>query len=163
MILVIENVDKNLCIAIKNVVKLTDAKMKIQKEPSDELLEAMKEVEEMKKHPERYKSYKSVEEMFEDLNKWLNIKLNSQKLSNGLTKKIKHNRDLSELLQEIIMKLANDEKLDAKYNDHNLSGNYKDYRECHIKLDLLLIYKRKEDILILTCVDLGSHSELFKK
>ena len=53
MILVIENADKNLCIAIKNVVKLTDAKMKIQKEPSDELLEAMKEVE----------------EMFEDLNK----------------------------------------------------------------------------------------------
>ena len=88
MILVIENVDKNLCIAIKNIVKLTDAKMKIQKEPSDELLEAMKEVEEMEKHPERYKSYKSVEEMFEDLNKWLNIKLNSQKLSNGLKRRL---------------------------------------------------------------------------
>ena len=62
-------------------------KMTIQKEPSDELIEAIKEVEEMEKHPERYKSYKSVEEMFEDLNKWLNIKLNSQKLSNGLIKK----------------------------------------------------------------------------
>ena len=78
-------------------------------------------------------------------------------------KKIKYNRDLSELLQEIIIKLANDEKLDAKYNDHNLSGNYKYFRECHIKPDLLLIYKKKEDILLLTCVDLGSHSELFKK
>ena len=42
MILVIENADKNLCIAIKNVVKLTDAKMTIQKEPSDELLESAK-------------------------------------------------------------------------------------------------------------------------
>ena len=69
MILVIENADKNLFIAIKNIVKLTDAKITIQKEPSDRLLEAMKEVEEMEKHPERYKSYKSVEEMFEDLNK----------------------------------------------------------------------------------------------
>ena len=69
MILVIENADKNLCIAIKNVIKLTDAKMTIKKEPSDELIEAIKEVEEMEKHPERYKSYKSVEEMFEDLNK----------------------------------------------------------------------------------------------
>lgn len=78
-------------------------------------------------------------------------------------KKIKYNSDLSELLQEIIIKLANDEKLDAKYNDHNLIGNYKDFRECHIKPDLLLIYKKKEDILVLTCIDLGSHSELFKK
>ena len=56
MILVIENVDKNLCIAIKNVVKLTDAKMTIQKEPSDRLLEAIKEVE--NGEVERYKNFK---------------------------------------------------------------------------------------------------------
>lgn len=69
MTLIIENADKNLERAIKNVVKLTDAKMTIQKEPSDRLLSAIREVEEMEKHPERYKSYNSVEEMFEDLNK----------------------------------------------------------------------------------------------
>ena len=56
MILVIENADKNLCIAIKNVVKLTDAKMTIQKEPSNELLEAMKEVK--NGEVERYKNFK---------------------------------------------------------------------------------------------------------
>lgn len=56
MILVIENADKNLCIAIKNVVKLTDAKITIQKEPSDRLLEAMKEVE--NGEVERYKNFK---------------------------------------------------------------------------------------------------------
>lgn len=78
-------------------------------------------------------------------------------------KKIKYDSDLSELLQEIIIKLANDEKLEDKYKDHSLIGNYKDLRECHIKPDLLLIYKKKEDILLLTCIDLGSHSELFKK
>ena len=57
MILVIENADKNLERAIKNVVKLTDAKMTIQKEPSDELLEAMKEVENGE-----VESYKNFEE-----------------------------------------------------------------------------------------------------
>lgn len=76
-------------------------------------------------------------------------------------KKIKHNSDLSELLQEIIIRLANDKKLEAKYNDHNLSGNYKDYRECHIKPDLLLIYKKENKTLILVCIAIGSHSDLF--
>ena len=63
---------------------------------------------------------------------------------------------------EIIEKLSKGEVLEQKYNDHKLKGNYSEYRECHIKPDLLLIYKKKEDILILTYVDLGSHSELFK-
>ena len=76
-------------------------------------------------------------------------------------KKIKHNSDLSELLQEVIIKLVNDEKLEAKYNDHNLSGNYKDYRECHIKPDLLLIYTKENNALILVCIAIGSHSDLF--
>ncbi len=70
---------------------------------------------------------------------------------------------MSELLKQTIIKLANDEKLEDKYNDHSLIGNYKDFRECHIKPDLLLIYQKKKDILLLTCIDLGSHSELLKK
>ena len=57
MILVIENADKNLERAIKNVVKLTNAKMTIQKEPSDELIEAIKEVENGE-----IESYKNFEE-----------------------------------------------------------------------------------------------------
>ncbi|WP_432633263.1 hypothetical protein [Brachyspira sp.] len=55
MTLIIENADKNLERAIKNVVKLTDAKMTIQKEPSDELIEAIKEVE--NGEVERYKNF----------------------------------------------------------------------------------------------------------
>ena len=57
MTLIIENADKNLERAIKNVVKLTDAKMIIQKEPSDELIEAIKEVENGE-----VESYKNFEE-----------------------------------------------------------------------------------------------------
>lgn len=57
MTLIIENADKNLERAIKNVVKLTDAKITIQKEPSDELIEAIKEVENGE-----VESYKNFEE-----------------------------------------------------------------------------------------------------
>jgi len=67
------------------------------------------------------------------------------------------------LVLEIIEKLSNGEVLEQKYNDHKLKGNYSEYRECHIKPDLLLIYQRQEKILILTCISVGSHSELFKK
>ena len=69
----------------------------------------------------------------------------------------------SNLVLEIIEKLSNGEVLEQKYNDHKLKGNYSEYRECHIKPDLLLIYQRQEKILILTCIYVGSHSELFKK
>ena len=65
MILVIENADKNLERAIKNVVKLTDAKMTIQKEPSDELTEAIKEVENGE-----VESYKNFEEFKKAMLKW---------------------------------------------------------------------------------------------
>ena len=67
------------------------------------------------------------------------------------------------LVLEIIEKLSNGEVLEQKYNDHKLKGNYSEYRECHIKPDLLLIYQRQEKILILPCISVGSHSELFRK
>ena len=50
--------------------------------------------------------------------------------------------------------------LDARYRDHDLSGDWAGYRECHIKPDLLLIY-RKSDSDTLRLARLGSHSELF--
>ncbi|MDD2676921.1 MAG: type II toxin-antitoxin system YafQ family toxin [Methylacidiphilaceae bacterium] len=50
--------------------------------------------------------------------------------------------------------------LNARYHDHDLSGDWAGYRECHIKPDLLLIY-RKSDSDTLRLARLGSHSELF--
>jgi len=50
-------------------------------------------------------------------------------------------------------------KLVEKYKDHQLVGQMKDYRECHIKPDLLLVYMIEDETLKL--VDIGSHSELF--
>ena len=60
----------------------------------------------------------------------------------------------------IIYKLLNDEALERKYKDHQLKGSLEEFRECHIKPDLLLVYRIKDNTLEL--VDIGSHSELFK-
>ncbi len=51
--------------------------------------------------------------------------------------------------------------LPAKYRDRSLTGEYIGYRECHIKPDLLLIYKKDKNILFLILKDIGSHSEIF--
>lgn len=71
----------------------------------------------------------------------------------------KRNYDLS-LLNYVINKLANGEKLEEKYHDHQLKGNFKDFRECHIKPDWLLIYLIEDNILTLTLVTTGSHSDI---
>ncbi|EKH9391087.1 type II toxin-antitoxin system YafQ family toxin [Campylobacter jejuni] len=63
--------------------------------------------------------------------------------------------------REIIERLANDEPLEPKYKDHALKGDFVGFRECHIKPDLLLIYQKQDDKIILYCFDIGSHSELF--
>jgi mRNA interferase YafQ len=63
--------------------------------------------------------------------------------------------------REIIEYLKNDTRLPAHFRDHALTGDYAGYRECHIKGDLLLVYEKKEDVLILVLIDIGSHSQLF--
>lgn len=66
---------------------------------------------------------------------------------------------ISEPLVEVLYLLANDQALPEKYRDHALSGNLQGFRECHVKPDLLLIYKQAGESLELA--RLGSHSELF--
>ena len=85
------------------------------------------------------------------------------KRSKAFKKVIKKIRDICTLgeIEDIIDRLANDEILEPKYNDHALKGEWINHRECHIRPDLLLIYKKQDDLLILTCVNVGSHSELF--
>ncbi|MDD2368610.1 MAG: type II toxin-antitoxin system YafQ family toxin [Sulfuricurvum sp.] len=61
----------------------------------------------------------------------------------------------------VIELLANGDALPQKYKDHLLSGNYKGCRECHIRPDLLLIYRINEGILELALIEVGSHSDLF--
>ncbi len=68
-----------------------------------------------------------------------------------------------ELLDDIIGKLAEGRALSNKNKDHALTGNWSGYRECHIKSDWLLIYKIENNLLILTLVRTGTHSDLFGK
>jgi mRNA interferase YafQ len=67
---------------------------------------------------------------------------------------------LDDELTPILVALAMDQDLEPRYRDHDLTGNWFGYRECHIKPDLLLIY-RKLDLDTLRLARLGSHSELF--
>lgn len=65
------------------------------------------------------------------------------------------------ILKQVLISLSNNQPLEPKYKDHKLKGEYKDFRECHILPDLLLIYRKIDEILVLEAFRLGSHSELF--
>jgi mRNA interferase YafQ len=71
-----------------------------------------------------------------------------------------HRATLDADLVPVLAALANDHPLEPRHHDHDLSGDWSGYRECHIKPDLLLIY-RKPDADSLRLARLGSHSELF--
>jgi len=71
-----------------------------------------------------------------------------------------HRATLDANLIPVLMALANDQALEQRHRDHDLSGEWAGYRDCHVKPDLVLIY-RKPDADILRLARLGSHSELF--
>ena len=70
-----------------------------------------------------------------------------------------HRKVLQDDFVPIVETLASDKPLDPKYCDHPLSGDWIDHRDCHIKPDLVLIYRKPNDAE-LQLVRLGSHSEL---
>ena len=68
-----------------------------------------------------------------------------------------------ELLDDIIRILSRGGKLPEKNKDHGFAGNWSGYRECHILPDWLLVYRINNEVLILTLVRSGPHSDLFGK
>lgn len=74
----------------------------------------------------------------------------------------KRGLDIS-LLEDVIEKLRKDLPLEAKHHNHELVGKYKGIWECHIQPDWLLLYLKDNGVLVLTLVDTGTHSDLFKK
>ena len=80
--------------------------------------------------------------------------------------KLARRRNLpEEELNDLVLKLANDVSLSAKNNDHALQGEFVGCRECHIRPDWLLIYRKTDnnELQILELVRTGTHSDLFKK
>ena len=72
-----------------------------------------------------------------------------------------HHRDIDILLESAVSLLVNDQPLPTTFRDHPLIGDWHGYRECHLKPDLLLIYKTSE-AGVLRLARLGSHAELFR-
>ncbi len=72
----------------------------------------------------------------------------------------KQGKDIHKLF-DVISKIAEGRKLDEKYRDHNLYGDYAACRECHVEPNWLLIYEVLDDVLVLMVYRVGTHSELF--
>lgn len=70
-----------------------------------------------------------------------------------------HGKGLDALLTDVVNMLAADTALPRRNFDHALTGDWADHRDCHVKPDLVLIY-RKPDATTLELVRMGSHSEL---
>lgn len=70
-----------------------------------------------------------------------------------------HRQTLQVDFTVIITTLANDLPLAERHRDHALTGDWKDHRDCHIKPDLVMIYRKLGDD-VLQLVRVGSHSEL---
>ena len=66
-----------------------------------------------------------------------------------------------QLLHDLIELLAAGKQLDAQHNDHQLQGKMKDFRECHITSDWLLIYRIDNNIMVLCLMETGTHADLF--
>ena len=75
-------------------------------------------------------------------------------------KKSQHKKYLDKSLMTIVTQLAGDKVLNRKYYDHALTGEWQDCSDCHIKPDLVLIYRKPPERKVLELIRLGSHSEL---
>ncbi len=85
----------------------------------------------------------------------------SKEYRKAIKKYSRSGRFKTEWVEYVVSKITRGEKLEDKYQDHALSGKLQYCRECHIKPDLLLIYRIYKNDLVLLLVRLGSHSELF--
>lgn len=74
----------------------------------------------------------------------------------------KRGKNMNKLV-EVLNLLASAEPLPEKYKDHQLTGSLKDFRECHIEPDWLLMYQIFKNELILSATATGTHTDLFGK
>lgn len=76
--------------------------------------------------------------------------------------RLEHSRKFKkEEVNEALRLLASGKSLPVNYRDHSLRGDMQGRRECHIRGNILLVYRKNEHVLILTALDIGTHQELF--
>ena len=134
-----ENVKGNLIRYMLNVINYET--------PNADTISAIKEVEELKKNPNK-KTYASFRELLED------------KFNRDVKLAIKRGYNL-QLLDDVVEMIAEQQLLPPEYKDYKLIGNYSGCRECHITPDWLLIYEISNEELILYLTRTGTHSDLF--
>jgi len=74
-------------------------------------------------------------------------------------KKMKKRGKSFDVFKQMIQELANGRKLEERFRDHKLKGDYVGTRECHVEPDWLLIYEENDSELVL--IRTGTHSDLF--
>ena len=77
----------------------------------------------------------------------------------SLKKMLKRGKDIKKLTN-VVLKLANGKQLPPQHKDHPLSGDLAGLRDCHIETDWVLLYEIKDNLLILSLADTGTHSDL---
>lgn len=87
----------------------------------------------------------------------------SKRFKKALERLVKGGLKKSVQLQivETIDLLASGRKIPPSYRDHQLHGEFAEYRECHIQSDMLLIYQIIDSELVLIMANIGSHNDLF--
>lgn len=86
----------------------------------------------------------------------------TSQMKKGVRLMKKRGKDL-EKLEKVLFQLASGCQLPPQNRDHQLIGDMRDFRECHIEPDWLLIYRLYDDLLILSATATGSHSDLLEK
>lgn len=76
-------------------------------------------------------------------------------------KRFRHNPVIQSEISAVVDLLAADAPLPAKYCDHALHNNWEGCRDCHVRPDVVLIYRKTVDGLVLMLLRVGSHSEVF--
>lgn len=66
-------------------------------------------------------------------------------------------------LERVVGLLRSDARLEHRHRDHELKGKHAGIRECHVKNDLLLLYQKRKDILVLLLVNIGTHNSVLGK
>ena len=83
----------------------------------------------------------------------------SKRFERDLKRVTRRGKDAAKL-KDVIKKLIQQEKLDARYKNHPLQGTYKGCYDCHIEPDWILIYRIKHDLI--QFIRTGSHADLFR-
>jgi len=77
-------------------------------------------------------------------------------------KRVADNRNLVVEIENVVKLLANNDiPLPQKFRDHSLKGQFAEFRECHIRPDWLLVYKKDKNELVLLLIRTGTHAHIF--